>query len=81
MNRHEKAEIDIPAGVISLESMCRSKSNISYSTIAPLSSIGGVLSAGYRVLGPTWVVSTGAANSACAGECGSERRGCWRIRR
>lgn len=70
-----------PAGVISLESICLSKSNISYSTIAPQSSIDGVVNAGYRVLGPTWVVSTGAANSACAGEWGSDRRGCCRMRR
>ena len=70
-----------PAGVISLESMCLSRSRISYSTMAPRSSIGGVVNAGYRVLGPTCVVSTGAANSACAGECGSERRGCCRMRR
>jgi hypothetical protein len=49
----EFAREDVPVGVISLLSICLSRSRISYRT-APKPQSTGVLSSGYRVFLPTW---------------------------
>ena len=76
-HRFAVSNADSPPGVISDESICLSKSNISYPTLLPSESMTGVLSRGYRVFRPTCTVSTSDAKSRVA----SDSKGCCLIRR
>lgn len=46
--------MDVPLGVISLLSICLSRSRISYLTLPNPQSFG-VLNSGYKVFPPTWI--------------------------